>query len=472
VRRRSWLVLLCVAIAPLAADELVKTRWSVDEKGDIWVHPPEPGENEQPIEPFRLFGRGAQPNPFGLETGLLDRVASAGLARTLTLYLPGALDLASQTDGDEHFRKLGLPTADGDVLARLEHDPERTGALGRRDALDRLLAVRLAGERRLKEAVAALCRLAEDPDPFVSRAARQSLAAIAGQHPPPAPALEPLAKVLAALPAEAGLVVVIDQSRVPAWGEVPRLMREHGMRRAQRQIEALGAAVAPLDYLHGQVALDADNELPYEIVRRLGNARADRSVFALTDQGAYLVVEGRFEPARISAGLRELGCEPKTVDGAVRVTFDLEVPCVLAVGERRLELAVNPSATPGGEALARELTAAGAGGTDAVWCHVRDAKGLPYVPEEMKGFVRGTLTVSFEGGVRATLETTWTDANRAKGFGNLLAAARMAVPVREAAELLAKMNLRTDGATCIASLRLPGISVAELTRRFTAPPPK
>ena len=63
---------------------------------------------------------------------------------------PGPTDLLSLTDAAEHFRRLGLATAEADLQQRIAGRPtSEVPALRHREELDRILAVRLAGIERM-----------------------------------------------------------------------------------------------------------------------------------------------------------------------------------------------------------------------------------------------------------------------------------------------------------------------------------
>jgi len=298
-------------------DQLHPLTWSVDERGQTLAAPgADGGEAATP-----LFGR------LGGADGLDAALVEGGLLGHLSRWMTGPRDVASQTDAEWHFSRLGLGLDEAALRARITAAPALDSAfLQRRAELDRLLAVRLAGQRKVAGLQGELARLAVDRGaPWdLRRAASEASLAIVGQRAPsPVHALEPLESALALMPAEPTVLLVIRQDRVQDTGWILARARPLMVAYFRQLNERMGFAPRP-DTLAGiQRGLERTGELPYELARRFGNLHVLRTVLALeiVDRDVRelaVCLDGRLEPERVAAGLEAEQVEVRRVDGAVR----------------------------------------------------------------------------------------------------------------------------------------------------------
>jgi hypothetical protein len=468
IRRAAlWTAFLAgvLSVAPAAAQEFpIELEWTVDEDGSTLVRPRAKGEPEGSGRwgPWPLF----EPRAGGLRT-----LVSGGILGWLPFMFPGRVDLASHCDIAHHFRRLGLSLTDEALIERIATPPEKLAEgepLLRRARLDRLLAVRLAGERRITGAREALLGIHRDPasEPFLRDAAWESLAAL-GDPPLPYPErrLPPLLTTLAGIPSSADVVVVVNQSRIPRWMGLAAAARAFGLRQARTEIERLGAAVTPRDLATGLASLDAAGEAPYELARRFGNLRIDRTVAAVDlDAGpaVRLRMDGRFHPSRIREAFEREGLE---VEHTARLTI-VRIPeegAILEVSPDHFLVSIGEWPSPeGGSLLATELGLAGATRGHAVWVHLRHPVPGRLEPP-LAGLTRATLAMDFAKGIRWRVSAEYVhDAAARVAARAVRDALGQAPPPLQTADIDAELN----GPALTMVLALPGLSPEEALLRL------
>ncbi|HEX5136754.1 MAG TPA: hypothetical protein VFY93_07275 [Planctomycetota bacterium] len=410
---RTAFVLFALAALARAQDELFETVWSVGDDGELMGWPNPVGEvildgNPQAV---RVFDKN------GLDACFEPLCAWAwGI-----LLVPGPTDIASLCDPERHLKKTNQNLFDECLLMgvvpdamtgdRTDPDPGR-----RRIFLDTLLGWRVLGERRLKEGAEMLKDMAgaETLDPITRLAAADIAAELDGRKPPMAD-LPPLDGV----PADADVLAVVDQRRIPRWREMWRIHRMKAIRGARRIWARVGPAITPSYYCTGQWALDRECEAFYELARRFGNARVHRTVLGLmlpedaNDlSGAKILArcEGFFE-----TDCFEVGCASRAVkhgrprEGAVSAQ-DLDF--VVLMEPNRLLVSRNYAAPAAGGGIPADLAKLGLGGDDAIWIHCRRVPFADKLP--VKGVETLTLRASFDGGVTVRCRAGFKDAESAK----------------------------------------------------------
>jgi hypothetical protein len=195
-----------------------------------------------------------------------------------------------------------------------------------RSAVSRLLAVRLAGDRKLAALSEPVRALAGSPDPFLRQAAAETLARIDGKDPPPPPE-RPWAKSLASLEAlPEGTNYLIDfpmDTALPALAGTPAP-------RIDRALGAIAAMMGPgSDGILGQATRGI-----LDFVVKCGNVRADRVTVANVGvmsrkAGLAIIVCGEYEPRLFEKGMHSFGSwdvketagKKVLVSGALRIVL-------------------------------------------------------------------------------------------------------------------------------------------------------
>lgn len=397
---RILLALILCACA-LRADELIKSEWTIAPDGSTWIWPNLETAAEQRT-PAQWLGIGL----LGEEARLFESLLAAGPVGTMLIGLPGTADSASLCDAEHHFKKLKLGSSDAEVLARMRATPEaKLMPALRRARLDRILAVRLAGERKMQAALPTLKQMATDGElePFLRRAALESAAAIEGKAMPPFRCREPLA-VLADVPANAQVVVMVDQRQVPRWKKPWRIAYDGGIRTARKTIAMMGAAVTDSDLGAGQCQAEVPLEISYEIARQLGNHRRFWSVHGIWDSGVFTHIEGDFDVDAIENEMQRAKVSAKNPFGpGSRLTVQPD------------SVRINyGTAAAGG--IAEELTRGGIGAGDAIWVRVRDVSLFKPIAPMLVGVEEITLSVRLKGGIEVNLVAACKDEGTARGL--------------------------------------------------------
>jgi len=389
--------LLVLSAVVFAGDDVCEElQWKLDSEGRIliWPHPAlgAAAKGEADARPYMDSG----PRLFARElprTGLLGMILYA---------LPGTCDLASLGDGAYQFRKLNMPATDAKLVERIAAAPEGTAPLLRRAQLDRLLAVRIAQTRRLEAALPELTKLAEHADdPFLQRAAIEARAAILGQAPP---ALK-VAELPRDIPANADLLVFIDQTRVPRWTRLWHLAKKGGSLQARNMIVQLGTMVTVSDRAQGQMAMDLSLVLGYELARQFGNMRRHWTVIAARlAHGAdgpaiWSETDGLFEPAALHNALKTHNVPSEFEDGACRFRV-----LGVRIEMRRTRLSVRLGAFPDTDAAAPKIPRG-----HAAWGLVRfSKKAQRLVPQGLAtGAKQATFTLDMQRGFVARLRAEY-----------------------------------------------------------------
>ena len=466
---RAVAALLVLAAVAGAQDEFCETVWIISEEGELlgWPDPQAGAQMEQTFKPVPIF-RGSP----------LELVVPSYVVMALAL-VPGPLDLASLCDAERHLRKTNQMFFDESIRpclwpAEEAHAVDEANPLVRRALLDRLLLLRLAERRGLRDVADGLDKMAksESVDPITRLAAREAAAMLRDQKAPVAD-LPPLDGI----PADAGILVVVDQRRIPPWRDVWRLVRTEWTRNARQTIARVGAAVTPADLCFGQWLMDRESERFYEIARRFGNARVHRTVLALRfaeenpefgSARVFLRCEGLFDVDRFREACVALGLEPAECDKAVSVRFgDVDV----TEAATRLVATRNYPAPAEGGAVPADLAKLGLGGDDAIWIHCRQVPFGGSLP--VKGVQSLTLRANFEGGVTARVEATFRDEAAARAAKAQMdrwtpdltpvelreADARAIVPLKSFVESL---KVSTQGATLVAQASAAGATLESL----------
>jgi len=444
VRRLAVLLLATAAVAQdRYRDPFLDLFWRVGPDGEVrawpdWRH----GDAmEDTFEPRPLFPALA-PKPSADDPEperFADLFAHERKHLLLLALLSGPTDLASLCDAELHFRRLRMPLDAPFVWTRFAAPPRgETAALRRRAELDRILAVRIEGMLQDQFGTGTLEELAGSAgtDPFLRAAAEQTLARIRGT-----PTSRAEAWIPDGLPADCSFYATVDHRAIPP---APRMMRDVNGRHcleARATFWSMGASYTMEDLLYAQWSLDRAAEFPYELARRFGNVAPRRTwvAFRRTPELSLAVhVDGLFETEPLRAAATELGASVEEEGKGVRVAHG---EARLVVTPTTAELRMGPQRSLLSDAALAELKAAGLGGGDAVWIHVRD---LPSLGIEDPDIRSATLRASFHAGVTATLRVACSDEG---------AATRLAERVRE---ILARMADRKppEGE--------PGVSVTEL----------
>lgn len=502
IRLVASLIFVASALPAFAAQESdlnAAIKWSVKNDGSLWVKPhPEvvvPAGQEGVARPMmgntKVSVDDLLPDPAKIERfpdgqpvprrNVLDIIWQGGLPSLLTLAVPGPLDLASLTDAENHFRQLKLGLTEHDLLKRVALPPpaDLTAPLRTRANLDRLLAVRLCGQRRIKRAQPVLEKIADDEkvDPYLRQAARMSLAWIQGKADVrPARNVAPLRDDLTHIPADYDLLIVSNGHRAPAlrrpgyWGYLA------GMRLVRQKMEAIGREVNPAVVAGGVYIIHESGEWLYEAARIMGNLQWDRMTIAMklpsreTPKAPIsFVASGRF-PA--DAMFRPGTLKPVEKNG---MKYYRREGLTAQVGVSNTRFAYHKNWLPEKKTAAShaaELKEKGLHGRVWLFIHLKNAKAVAALGGPMGAFSTGlqeaTLRLTGGGGVslelKATYETEEQAANATAAFKTMVPAALAAIPFElkdgdrlsriHAALLRTKISSKGNAAT--AKVKLTG----------------
>jgi len=394
---RCLVFLLTFSVVVFADDDICpELQWKVDSEGRIlvWPHPAlgAAAKGEADARPYMESG----PRLFTRE------LPRTGLLGTILYALPGTSDLASLGDGAYQFRKLSTPTTDASIVERIAAEPKGEAPLLRRAQLDRLVAVRIAQTRRLGAAVPALAKLAKEADdPFLRRAAAEARADILGHAPP---ALN-VAELPDDIPANADLILFIDQTHVPRRTRLWNVVKKSGSVSARNMVVQMGSMVTVSDRAAGQMAMDLSLVLGYEAARQFGNMRRHWTVIAARlARGAdgpaiWSETDGLFEPAAMHNALKNHNVSSEFKDGVCRFSV-----LGIRIEVRRTRLSVRMGAFPATDAPAPKIPRG-----HAVWGLVRlSEKAQRMVPRGLAtGAKQATFTLDLERGFVARLRTDY-----------------------------------------------------------------
>ena len=269
-------------------NKLIDLQWRRDAKESLeWSIP---GRKDAKWRP--MFG----------ET--LDGVLGPGGMSSYVLPLLHRGDVLSLTDGEAHFRRLGIATDTAALLALARAPLLKSSPAV--EALDRLVAVDLLRSRTDDASKRAVAQLASDTVAYGAVRARAAAATIARAS---------LGAGDLLLPEQPDLVVVIDHSRLVDARPLVDLARLSGLVSSGMVLKLLKMPRLD-DAAIGQAESDSCLELPFELVRRLGALRFDQSCVSLTWSGEIggevtwtAAVAGSFEPERLAGALSVHGCD-------------------------------------------------------------------------------------------------------------------------------------------------------------------
>ncbi len=300
----GWLlvqgILIETALGETAQSMKDPLKWRVDEMGTLWVSP-NPAQftangkldwnSKTPLlqmtHESEIFGPFTK-MPLGRRITLWDQVKGSGAPGMMNYLLHGGLDLASLTDAETHFRKLKLGISDEELLKRIQAPPVKglTPPMTAREHLDRILAVRLCGVRKLKAAEDQLRHLVGHPrtERFLKDAATMAVTMIDGTarplHNDGGTSVE---KTLPHLPDHCDYLVVVRPSHAPVIHRPFWIARRIGIQMMESVFKGMPATSKfPLvgQRVAGFFAVDQAGEMNYELARRVGNMRLDQVVHA------------------------------------------------------------------------------------------------------------------------------------------------------------------------------------------------
>ncbi len=444
-----------------AGQPLWDVKFKVDDNGELLMWPsPSAGGASDIYEPFL---------PLEME-GIGWRSANLGALGFLSLLCSGGRDLASLGDAEQVLRTDGVDTSDAGLRQALVTPvTEPTPGRARRAELRRILAARLLQERRVAAARGELQAVARDgaTDPFLAQACRDALLAIDGGTAPRAELSDAMLRVV---PADADLVVFLDQARIPPSFWLPRLAREVATEVTLQQIELAGGQISPAMLAGAMQMAETSSRGPFELARRFGNARMEQTLLALRlreERVEFLLdAPGRYDVQRIATTLRDGGValEP----GETLQASDLPFGNTLEMTADRLRVHhADLGAQPDGDRAAA-LRQAGAGAS-AIWVHVPPGSKL-LTQLELPATPRGaTLGIDFAPHARVVLRTEHELPVHSQGLASLLEGYRRqgetqlddlpgSPSIDRIAEALAKATIRTEEKVLTVTLDLVGVT--------------
>ena len=440
---------------------LPQVRYSLDEEGRILVR----------------VGKSEETHPLIVSQDSLLGFGSLGI---MALAYFGDTDLASLVDAPALFERMGRG-ADTDILRALARkaqpgDPSH-------EALLRNLAVRTAQQRNMKPAIGLLERmLGEDGiDESLREACENAIAALRGQPQPIRQrALLPIEQTLAAVPKDAQAVILVHTTKLPSGSILIPWARVLGEASMRQYVGMFGEDMEAPFVIAGMLSMSFASNMGYVLAHRFGNARVNRTVIALRFQEdfedpptIFVRVEGRWDLARIRAGLEQLGEECEVSDDEIVVPLSDGYRIVIREG---VALCTHEDfAEPGGEAGAAKLSAhVGADASVAMWL----SDTAPY-PAEAGVFRISTATLTVPRSQRGHLRihTEWATPAAAMavlgwtgGLGRLVAGfadrEERLIPVADAADAL---EVTRDGTAVDFDVTLPDTDLIALMRDVVVP---
>lgn len=297
--------------------------------------------------------------------GRLPHAAHALGSLLLSFALFGNGDgVLGSTDAERHLRRIGVDTSVVGLRQFLVGDITTADAdLARAEALDRAVAIEFLVQGNHRGAVAELVALRDRKDtPPPLRAHVERALAHFGHGD-----LDEMRARLAAaelrFPPNPGWCVVVDHTRLPDLTLVRALVRSLAQERSYRFVHKLKSPTA-WDLHHDQLAVDLLGEMPFEVVRRLGDVRLDHTMVAGGSSGGtdptaralVLQAVGAFDLGRVAAAL-----EQEAAAVGTKVTRNGERVAVASadtaaeIGASSLVLRTSVPQMAPNEALAKEL---------------------------------------------------------------------------------------------------------------------
>jgi hypothetical protein len=187
------------------------------------------------------------------------------------------------------------------VLALLD---DQASAAGHEVEISRILAMRLAAERKATGLLSAIRKEAEAKDPFVRGAAEDALLWLGEKVEPPAAAAEgaPGLKEIEALPAETRVLLAYDLQLPKPGSKTALTLKDH----VERIKASAPAGLPPLEGL-----AERGSRAVLEWVRTYGNLRPERvflaNVGGVGPQGGGIgfIIQGRYQPGVLRRALGE-----------------------------------------------------------------------------------------------------------------------------------------------------------------------
>ena len=458
-------VLLVAALVPSVRSQVdfdrvtAEIKYAIDAEGRVQFAPDVAAE----------ISGGASDAFTLLVPGRFDYVANnAGVFGMAAYLFCGDTDLASLADGETFFKCIGRG-GDADLLQRIAADDARQDRKG----LQRLLAVRVAQDRGFKPAIGLLERVArqEGLDAQLRRAVDEARASFRGGRTEAVPELPRLEDVLAdAPPADAHLR--IDEFRLPSARPLLRAATVVAPDLSRQRIARAGwdDAFSRLMWIADRKRAAAAAVLPYELARRLGNARVHRVVLAVqfSTKSIWAHLDGVFDVKAIRAGLLDADLEVR--DGEVQLACTLEDGIELTATPTRMRL--HKAGYHG--AMGREAAATLAGtieSDDAPIVVVIDKEAT--LPNPLAAFGRPerlAVWVPREAGAVVRAELRGADdrlpsfvVGEVRGFGDRLKEWRREVPQLEILErVYSTVRAETAGNTCTLSGSLGDVTLGAL----------
>ena len=494
---------LIFSVAVAGESTMAEPIWSVSQDGSLRFSPP-PSWNKNelkimlalppnidladivwPEDPKSRSVRVENKRIFGMD--YFD-----GLQTMLPCLLHGGLDMASLSDAETHFKKLKLGSSDEELLARIGSASPRGLAptLTVRWSLDRLLAVRLCGARKIKKALAPLQSIAgsKDEDTFVRDAASASIALIQDQPvQQQGKSLPPLQKSLAYLPQDYDLLILFRSCNAPYLRLPCRAIKQISdtemKRLTEHSADQAGIKVWESMIQDFTVHDDVKFEINYELARAFGNARWDRGIIAIKDIAgqtsgpAAVMLEGSFPADRYRERLAKL--KPETSDDlTVYRKPDAQAQFAFSTSEllygKGLVLGSNKS-SPSLASQWDYLQKMGIDGPESLWIHLRDT--APIVagarPVGPFAFVRDlkSATVGLsadEKGTALKISLIFDSAENAKSAADGMKALQPMV-AGQVEQILGKKNADADAIIAISQSAAIEVKGTALTVGLKAP---
>lgn len=443
-----------------------KLKFKLDDDGRILMSPdPSTGSDEERFTPI-------------VRADFTHLLQHGGVLGWASLIYQGGTDFGSMADGQSILRRLGRA---GDVSLIQGIAEPQAGAAG---TLLQLMAIRAAQDRGMKQALGAVLKVAEQDgiDPFVRQAAREAAATLRGEGVAPvATQCAPLADVLAGVPDGMDVFFAVEQRRLPQGRALLRWAREAGMAVTRREILQAGGSVSAAQWAGAVMLAEGVGAMPYEVCRRFGNHRFDRTVVALDvpkdmfdPPSVWVRADGLFDIARLRKGLVDLGV-PVGGDGR-EITCSLDGGVKLTVTSSVLQLRFGEMGAARGAEAGAALAKSVAPDDAPLVVHLSAEAELPALPPGFDALgIPRRLALWLPRAAHEPLRLSVTsDGER---FARQLEAQAKALPrMLERAverfenadefepllEALEEMKVECDGATVTASMSLVGVDVRAL----------
>ncbi len=299
------LSLISAANAQITATEIeANITWQLDTNGSLMIAP----------DPWSASGEHARV----LRESLLATTSYANLGTwgMLIALAPGCDDIASLTDGERLFKRIGYGLGDAKLLQRIRGSQSHVDTkTAQRVQLERIIAMRIAQKRELRAAIGVLKLVTKDDRESESlrKVARDVIRALKGETPAPLTVeLESLRTVLARVPNNSEAVIVVDQRALPSARSIMPMIEPLAMGITKSVLRKAGGTVSPAHWTSARMVSCQPGVLPYELALRFGNFSLHRTVVAVRNlrQGRpilWIHFEGDFDLDRLELGMRTEG---------------------------------------------------------------------------------------------------------------------------------------------------------------------